>query len=121
MSSYSRRVIIAGPINMPGHAITTRLEYELIGVPSTYTRIVSDLWARDGEWQHMGLLAPGWLHGCLGLNFAFGRRPFWRRYRFVLFSVALLLPVLSALGFVEMGRELDRQHHTNATSAVVTG
>jgi hypothetical protein len=59
----------------------------------------------------MGLLAPGWLHGCLGLNFAFGRRPLWRRYRIMLFAVALLLPVLSALGFVEMGRELARQRH----------
>jgi adenylate cyclase len=109
------------PVMLIGHAITTRLEHELVGAPSTYTRVVSDLWARDGEWQHMGLLAPGWLHGCFGLNFAFGRRPFWRRYRFVLFGVALLLPVLSALGFVEMGRELDRQHHANAASAVVTG
>jgi hypothetical protein len=52
------------PVMLIGHAITTRLEYELVGAPSTYTRIVSDLWARDGEWQHMGLLAPGRLqHG----------------------------------------------------------
>jgi adenylate cyclase len=108
------------PVMLIGHAVTARLEHELVGAPSTYARVISGLWARDGEWQHMGLLAPGWLHGCLGLNFAFGRRPFWRRYRFVLFSVALLLPVLSALGFVEMGRELDRQHHANGASAVVT-
>jgi adenylate cyclase len=109
------------PVMLIGHAITTRLEHELVGAPSTYARVVSDLWARDGEWQHMGLLAPGWLHGCLGLNFAFGRRPFWRRYRFVLYGVALLLPVLSALGFVEIGRELDRQRHVIAASVVVTG
>jgi len=107
------------PVMLIGHAITTRLEYELIGAPSTYARVVSDLWARDGEWQHLGLLAPGWLHGCLGLNFAFGRRPLWRRYRFVLFAVALLLPVLSALGFVEMGRELARQRHLNNEGAAV--
>jgi adenylate cyclase len=108
------------PIMLIGHAITTRLEYELIGAPSTYARVVSDLSARDGEWQHMGLLAPGWLHGCLGLNFAFGRRPLWRRYRFVLFAVALLLPVLSALGFVEMGRELARQRHLDNEVAAVS-
>jgi adenylate cyclase len=108
------------PVMLIGHAITTRLEYELIGAPSTYTRVVSDLWARDGEWQHMGLLAPGWIHGCLGLNFAFGRRPLWRRYRFVLFAVALLLPVLSALGFVEMGRELARQRHLDSEGAAVS-
>jgi adenylate cyclase len=108
------------PVMLIGHAITTRLEYELIGAPSTYARVVSELWARDGEWQHMGLLAPGWLHGCLGLNFAFGRRQLWRRYRFALFAVALLLPVLSALGFVEMGRELARQRPVNEVAAVST-
>jgi adenylate cyclase len=108
------------PVMLIGHAITTRLEYGLVGAPSTYARVVSELWARDGEWQHMGLLAPGWLHGCLGLNFAFARRPSWRRYRFILFAVALLLPVLSALGFVEMGRELARQRHLNGEDAAVT-
>jgi adenylate cyclase len=104
------------PVMLIGHAITTRLEYGLVGAPSTYARVVSELWARDGEWQHMGLLAPGWLHGCLGLNFAFARRPLWRRYRFVLFAVALLLPLLSALGFVEMGRELARQREDAAVT-----
>jgi adenylate cyclase len=108
------------PVMLIGHAITTRLEYELIGAASTYTRVVSDLWARNGEWQHMGLLAPGWLHGCLGLNFAFGRRPLWRRYRFVLFAFALLLPVLSALGFVEMGRELARQRYLHSEGATIS-
>src|SRR6266853_176466 len=53
------------------------------------------------------LLPPGWLHGCLGLNFAFKRRPLFRQLRFVLFAVALLLPVFSALGFIAMGRELS--------------
>jgi len=42
----------------------------------------------------------------MGLHFAFSRRPIYRRLRFVLFAVALLLPVLSALGFIAMGREL---------------
>ena len=34
-------------------------------------------------------------------------RPLYRRLRFVLFAVALLLPVFSALGFISMGRELS--------------
>ena len=51
-------------------------------------------------------MAPGWLHGCLGLHFAFNRRWWYRQFRFVLFSVALLLPVLAALGFIAMGKEL---------------
>ena len=51
-------------------------------------------------------MAPGWLHGCLGLHFAFNRRWWYRQFRFVLFSIALLVPVLAALGFIAMGKEL---------------
>jgi adenylate cyclase len=96
------------PVLLLGHAITTRLEFELIGSPTTYTRIVSDLWATNSEWRQLGLLAPGWLHGCLGLNFALCRHVLYQKLRPVLFAVALLLPVLSALGFVAMGKELAR-------------
>jgi adenylate cyclase len=101
------------PVMLIGHAITTRLEFELIGSPSTYARIISNLWASNGEWQHMGLLAPGWMHGCLGLHFVLARRPLWFRVRFALFGAALLLPVLSALGFLEMGRELAQGGSAN--------
>src|SRR5215472_5100411 len=40
---------------------------------SAYTRVVANLWAADQQGLQLGLLAPGWLHGCLGLNFAFKR------------------------------------------------
>ena len=45
-------------------------------------------------------------HGCLGLHFAFNRWSIYRRLKFLLFAIALLVPVLSALGFVTLGREL---------------
>jgi adenylate cyclase len=64
------------------------------------------LFSSGGEGRQLALLAPGWVHGCLGLNFVFGRRPLWRRLRLPLFGAALLLPVLGALGFLAMGREL---------------
>jgi adenylate cyclase len=98
------------PVLLIGHAVSTRLAFAAVGAPQTYARIIGNLWASDGEWWHLGLLAPGWVHGCLGLHFAFGHRPAWRRLRAGLFVVALLLPVLSALGFLEMGRELAREH-----------
>ena len=106
------------PVMLIGHAITTRLEFELIGSPATYARIISNLWASNGEWQHMGLLAPGWIHGCLGLHFVLARRPLWSRVRFALFGAALLLPVLSALGFLEMGRELARESRVSGRSLI---
>src|SRR6266508_1020442 len=97
------------PVLLMGHVVATRLEFELIGSDPTYARIVAELWASHAEWRQIGLLAPGWLHGCLGLYYAFGHRPLWRRLQFGLFAIALLLPVLSALGFITMARDLDRR------------
>ncbi len=79
-----------------------------MGSDPTYGRIVAELWASNSEWRQIGLLAPGWLHGCLGLYYALGHRALWRRMQFILFAIALLLPVLSALGFVTMARDLAR-------------
>jgi len=54
------------PILLIGHAAATRLAWELFGVPSDYTRVVTNLWLADSQGMQLGLLAPGWLHGCLG-------------------------------------------------------
>jgi adenylate cyclase len=94
------------PLLLVGHFATARVGYELYGLPSNYHRIVWALWASGGEGRQLALLAPGWLHGCLGLNFAFGHRRLYQRLRPLLLVVALLLPVLAALGFAAMGREL---------------
>ena len=94
------------PLLLIGHFASTRFAFELYGLRSDYARIVWALWTSDGEGRQLALLAPGWLHGCLGLNFAFGLRPLYRRMRPLLFGAALLLPILAALGFLAMGREL---------------
>ena len=94
------------PILLIGHAASTRLAYELFELSSDYTRVVSNIWASGSQGWQLGLMAPGWLHGSLGLHFAFSRRSWYRKSRLVLFSAALLLPVLSALGFIAMGKEL---------------
>ena len=94
------------PILLIGHAASTRLAYEIFGLSSDYTRVISNLWASGLQGWQLGLMAPGWLHGCLGLHFAFSRRWWYRQSRYVLFSAALLLPVLAGLGFVAMGKEL---------------
>jgi CDGSH-type Zn-finger protein/ferredoxin/uncharacterized Fe-S cluster protein YjdI len=94
------------PLLLIGHLTSTRFAFELYGLRSDYARIVWALWTSDSEGRQLALLAPGWLHGCLGLNFAFGRRALYQRMRPLLFGAALLLPILAALGFLAMGREL---------------
>jgi adenylate cyclase len=95
------------PVILISHAVATRLAWELFALSSDYTRVVTNLWLADSQGMQLGLLAPGWLHGCLGLHFIFSRRPWYRQGRYVLFAVALLLPVFSAFGFIAMGRELS--------------
>jgi adenylate cyclase len=80
------------PILLIGHAVATRLAWESYRLSPEYTRIVWSLWQSDSEGRQLALLVPGWLHGCLGVNFAFGRRAWYRRARPALFAVALLLP-----------------------------
>jgi adenylate cyclase len=94
------------PVILIGHAANTRLAWELFQMPSDYARIVTNLWVSDQQGMQLGLLAPGWLHGCLGLHFVFNRRPLYRHLRYVLFAFALLVPVFSAMGFIAMGRAL---------------
>ena len=94
------------PLLLIGHAVATRIASELYSFPPVYHRVVWALWTSNGEGRQLALLVPGWLHGCLGLHFAFNRRQLYQRLRFVLFAGALLLPILSGLGFLSMGKEL---------------
>jgi len=95
------------PLLVIGHVVATRMATERFGLTPTYARVVWTLWTSDSEGRQLALLAPGWVHGCLGLDFALGRHVLWQRLRPLLFGAALLLPVLAGLGFLSMGRELD--------------
>lgn len=94
------------PLLLIGHVAATRLMFELHGHVPQYARTVWSLWASDSEGRQLALLAPGWLHGCLGLHFAFNRRAWFGRLKLFLFALMILLPVLSGLGFIAMAREL---------------
>jgi adenylate cyclase len=97
---------LAIPTLLIGHVVGTRVAYEGYDVSPEYARVVWALWMSDGEGRQLAMLVPGWLHGCLGVYFAFGRRRLFQRLRLGLFAVALLLPVLGGLGFLAMGKEL---------------
>jgi adenylate cyclase len=94
------------PILLIGHATNTRLAWELFNLPSDYARVVTNLWVADQQGMQLGLMAPGWIHGCLGLHFILNRRPLYRRLRYIAFAFALLVPVFSGMGFIAMGRTL---------------
>jgi adenylate cyclase len=94
------------PVLLIGHVAATRISYALFGSVPDYVHIVGGLWLSNAQGRQFGLLAPGWIHGCLGIQFAYNRTALFRRTRHVLFAIALLVPVLSGLGFVNLGREI---------------
>jgi adenylate cyclase len=94
------------PTLLIGHAVGTRLAWELYQQAPQYARVVWSLWASDGRGRQLALLVPGWLHGCLGVHLAFAQRPLYLRAHRWLFAAALMLSVLAGLGFLAMGRDL---------------
>ena len=96
------------PLLLIGHAVATRWAAEAYGMSPVYARVVHNLFVSDLEGRQLALLVPGWLHGCLGVWFAFKRHDVVMRAKLPLFAAALLLPILAGLGFVVMGREVAR-------------
>jgi len=90
------------PLLLISHVVTTRLTLELFGVPSDYRRIVGLLVASGNEGWQIALLAPGWLHGCLGLWIGLRHIEVMRRLKPALLAFVVALPLLSAGGFGRM-------------------
>src|SRR4051794_23724625 len=91
------------------HIVGTRLAFEWFGVQDTYSKIILSFWRltpSNGLRQSI-LVVVAWIHGCIGLHFWLRLKPGYRRYVPTLFAVAVLLPSLALLGFVEAGREIS--------------
>jgi adenylate cyclase len=95
------------PTLLVGHAVATRLALEMFGHPPDYAHVIWTLWHSGRQGWQLALLVPGWMHGCLGLRIAFGRRRWYKRARPVLSAVAVLLPICASLGFLSMLKEVS--------------
>jgi adenylate cyclase len=95
------------PLLLIRHAVTTRLASSLYGFEPDYERIVVQLLTSGTQGWQLALLAPGWIHGCLGLWFRLRHFPLALRMRPALLSAVIALPLLSAAGFVRMMRTVD--------------
>ena len=92
------------------HIVGTRLAHDWFQTTDSYTFIVLRYWVLSpglGMTQSVQLVLT-WLHGCLGLHFWLRLKPWYPRLAAVLYSLALVLPVLALLGFSQAGREVAR-------------
>ncbi|MBX4924607.1 adenylate/guanylate cyclase domain-containing protein [Rhizobium binae] len=96
------------PLLLIDHVIGTRIAHELYGYIDDYETVVEQLWIRNpanGARQVLGVIAV-WFHGCIGIHFWLRYRQWYAGSAPLLLALAILVPVLSVLGFVEMGRTL---------------
>ncbi|ULR42564.1 adenylate/guanylate cyclase domain-containing protein [Rhizobium sp. K102] len=96
------------PLLLIDHVIGTRIAHELYGYIDDYQTVVEQFWIKNpanGARQVLGVIAV-WFHGCIGLHFWLRYRPWYAGAAPLLLALAILVPVLSILGFVEMGRTL---------------
>ncbi|NKL63492.1 adenylate/guanylate cyclase domain-containing protein [Rhizobium leguminosarum] len=96
------------PLLLMDHVIGTRIAHEFYGYIDDYETVVSTLWIRNptnGVRQVFGVVAV-WIHGCIGIHFWLRYRSWYPDFAPLLLALAILMPVLSLLGFVEMGRTL---------------
>ena len=57
--------------------------------------------------MQLALLAPGWLHGCLGLWITLRRFDLMQRVKPWLIALVILVPLMAALGFLRMSADVS--------------
>lgn len=95
------------PLLLIGHAVSTRVAASVYGLEPTYHRVIDGLVRAGSEGWQIALLAPGWLHGCLGLWLTLRHRPAIRRLWPLGLGLLIIVPLLSAGGFLSMRGEVS--------------
>jgi len=95
------------PLLLIGHAVNTRVATSFYGFHPSYEKIIAGLISGGSQGWQIALLAPGWVHGCMGLWITVRRHVQSRRIRLALATVFVAVPLLSAAGFLRMARTIE--------------
>ncbi len=95
------------PLLLINHAVTTRIGDAFFGVKPSYALIIANLLAAGRQGLQLALLAPGWLHGCLGLWISLRRFRTMQKMKRFLVALVILVPLLAAAGFIRMALEVS--------------
>jgi len=100
---------LAIPPLLTTHVVGTRLAHAWFDVTDSYTHVVLALWwfRPDLGVRQVIVVLLAWLHGCIGMHFWLRLQPWYTRVVPGFFGVAILLPTLALLGFVQAGREVS--------------
>ncbi|MBV8659715.1 MAG: adenylate/guanylate cyclase domain-containing protein [Burkholderiales bacterium] len=92
------------------HVVNTRVGGWLLGSDLNYAWEVYSYWVLNfsGGILQLTLLSCAWLHAMVGLHARLKLKPWYPQVKMPVFALALLWPVLAALGFAEAGHEVGR-------------
>jgi adenylate cyclase len=114
---------LAVPPLLVTHLTGTRIAFAAYGIDKGYAQVLYSFWVLSPYicMVQQALVIVAWTHGCIGIWFWFRLQPWFARVRSPLLSVAVLLPVLALLGFLQSGREVVALAHDPAWRAAALG
>ncbi|MFT6304264.1 MAG: adenylate cyclase [Granulosicoccus sp.] len=100
------------PILLIPHVFATRAAREIYGIQNDYSTVLAMLWPNDAIEQTLLMLLV-WVHGCIGIHFWLKFKPWYARVTWLLYGMAVTMPVLSFAGFAVASRRLlaDKYHY----------
>jgi adenylate cyclase len=99
---------IAIPLLLALHVVGTHGAHEQFGTTDNYAYVllIHFRFATENLYIQTAALLSAWIHGCIGLYYWMRLKPWFATVSRVLFSAALLLPILSLLGYMEGGQDV---------------
>jgi len=98
------------PLLLILHVSSTRIAEALLGVSPSYASVLIVQWKLSpwlGVLQMTAVLTV-WTHACIGMHFWLRTKPSYTRLRYLVVSLALLLPTLALSGYVATGNQVLR-------------
>lgn len=99
--------IILVPLMIP-HVVGTVVAREVYALPQDYAGVLLLFWYHQPSegLRQVILLSATWIHGCIGLFLWLRVQRWWPRVALICYPVAVALPVLAMLGYVEGGKQV---------------
>lgn len=97
------------PVLLVDHVVGSRLLPALFDFDATYYYALSFLWIDTAKfWQQTALILIVWTHLCVGLHFWLRLKPFYTSCSHLLHAIAVVIPLLGWLGFIQAGKLVER-------------
>ncbi len=96
------------PLMLAGHIVGSQVAPKILGFAIDYPYVIGALWS--DSWLRIKqpmLVVIVWVHVTVGFHFWLRLKPWYRRLLPVFYALVIVLPVLSIVGFVRAGLDMQ--------------